>query len=84
MIGRAVLLGDFLFHAQQVLADEVKDLFGGQQGDDVPPAKLQGPIPVSTNRSRRKNRRKFAAVEAANSSAAKFLTLARVRATSAT
>src|SRR5690348_6566657 len=79
---------EFFLDQHQIVAHQVKNLFGSQQRDSLPPLAcihLWGSAAADMDGwERRKNRRKFPAVLAANSSAGKSLTLASVRATSAT
>jgi len=91
---------ELFLNENEIVADEIKDFFRGKQRDGRPPRLVQvqlvqtvsglaadaagcearpGKRPVL-----RKKRRKFSAVAPATSSGAKSLTLASVRATSAT
>src|SRR5690348_2183413 len=78
----------FFLDKHEVVSHQIKNLFGCEQRDSLPPwdRRHLGDSAAADNdgSERRKNRRKFPAVLAANSSAAKSLTLASVRATSAT
>jgi len=79
---RAALQGKLLLDPDQIVPDEIEDFLCGQNGDGSLPCTPWGLLPEAATRP--KKRRKFAAVAAATSSGAKFLTVASVLATSAT
>src|ERR1700721_519201 len=84
----SALSREFFLNQNQILSHEIKNLFDSKQRDSLPPLACNhlwdSAAADIDGWERRKNRRKFPAVPAANSSAAKSLTLASVRATSAT
>jgi hypothetical protein len=81
------LTGKLVFHQSEVVADEIENLFHREQCDGAPPGPFYDRDSMAVDlwdRGRRKRRRKFSEVAAAISSADKSLTLASMRATSAT
>ena len=94
--GRRGLSREFLLDRGKVVADKIKNFPGRQKCYGLPPGLLESletpnpsnhrrpSAPVADGFATRKKRRKFSAVAEATSSGRKFLTLASVRATSAT